>query len=232
MRGKFAPRRLPGCPYLGFNEARANCAGNFRTSFGSLCSCSCFNEARANCAGNSSGTRSTIRVGHDASMRPAQIAREIANAYDDFGAIGVASMRPAQIAREIPVSLKSNRRRPCASMRPAQIAREINCTRKTTWNSGLASMRPAQIAREIPGDPMTGTCPECGFNEARANCAGNSGSPPPRRRRRRSFNEARANCAGNCGCRLRTVRRHSASMRPAQIAREITHRHWLGDREK
>ena len=57
-------------------------------------------------------------------------------------------------------------------------------------------MRPAQIAREInraqKGSAFTG-----GFNEARANCAGNSTGCQPRGEMTTGFNEARANCAGN-----------------------------------
>ena len=38
---------------------------------------------------------------------------------------------------------------------------------------------------------------------------------------RSSFNEARANCAGNCMGGCTTTLQPGASMRPAQIAREI-----------
>ena len=37
---------------LPFNEARANCAGNFKSIADARAADSAFNEARANCAGN------------------------------------------------------------------------------------------------------------------------------------------------------------------------------------
>ena len=58
-------------------------------------------------------------------------------------------------------------------------------------------MRPAQIAREIALDGHTKRAAEIDFNEARANCAGNSPKGLALRRPCQDFNEARANCAGN-----------------------------------
>ena len=84
-----------------------------------------------------------------------------------------------------------------ASMRPAQIAREINRLSGRRGNSHAASMRPAQIAREIRRCAWTPIRPAQGFNEARANCAGNSGATRKCTAPDACFNEARANCAGN-----------------------------------
>ena len=109
-----------------------------------------------------------------ASMRPAQIAREIAppapfrppdggrfnearaNCAGNCGGAGrrrvgrgAASMRPAQIAREILGGVLHLQRALPASMRPAQIAREIFGTISQETRHQQASMRPAQIAREI-----------------------------------------------------------------------------------
>ena len=61
---------------------------------------SSFNEARANCAGNY-GTQYADCARKQASMRPAQIAREIYLHELREDLTGSASMRPAQIAREI-----------------------------------------------------------------------------------------------------------------------------------
>ena len=106
-------------------------------------------------------------------------------------------MRPAQIARELRGLDDERHRRQGASMRPAQIAREIHAGGERGSHVGVASMRPAQIAREI-----------CSARLRTAQC-------------RYGFNEARANCAGNFH-RLPSGRRApGASMRPAQIAREI-----------
>ena len=60
-------------------------------------------------------------------------------------------------------------------------------------------MRPAQIAREIGLFTRINILSPSGFNEARANCAGNWYSTAIYRRRQARFNEARANCAGNSG---------------------------------
>ena len=82
-------------------------------------------------------------------------------------------------------------------------------------------MRPAQIAREIADDLALEARADLCFNEARANCAGNWPSSALAGGGLPGFNEARANCAGN----LRRQSGHGldadASMRPAQIAREI-----------
>ena len=59
------------------------------------------------------------------------------------------------------------------------------------------------------------------FNEARANCAGNSCSDSHPTAPACGFNEARANCAGNCAHLAVHMGFEAASMRPAQIAREI-----------
>ena len=83
-------------------------------------------------------------------------------------------------------------------MRPAQIAREIIRRLPAADRAGRASMRPAQIAREILRAIVLCATRPAGFNEARANCAGNSLSHD----------------AVSC-------RSSEASMRPAQIAREI-----------
>ena len=61
-----------------FNEARANCAGNYLDRDGAAGDADNFNEARANCAGNSNLSRAHTRI-QSPSMRPAQIAREIAH---------------------------------------------------------------------------------------------------------------------------------------------------------
>ena len=180
-------------------------------------------------------------------MRPAQIAREIVLdglAGDVDGLL--ASMRPAQIAREIrgpgggappPGPCFNEARANCAgnsdhlqqvllargaSMRPAQIAREIGSHRPANSGGDCASMRPAQIAREITRAPALGTPLHWRFNEARANCAGNYGSIVVIGPKDISFNEARANCAGNSDPTGRLRRPANASMRPAQIAREIS----------
>ena len=60
-----------------------------------------------------------------------------------------ASMRPAQIAREIREWFAQRYNDLMASMRPAQIAREINSLHCKGMAIDIASMRPAQIAREI-----------------------------------------------------------------------------------
>ena len=62
----------------------------------------------------------------------------------------------------------------------------------------IASMRPAQIAREIATAKLVADETSRSFNEARANCAGNSWGSVYVREIRPGFNEARANCAGNC----------------------------------
>ena len=64
-------------------------------------------------------------------------------------------MRPAQIAREIadPADVLW-RHYPDASMRPAQIAREIVQVAGALAEAVRASMRPAQIAREIVDDAL------------------------------------------------------------------------------
>ena len=106
-------------------------------------------------------------------------------------------MRPAQIAREIHALGQRVDLGRHASMRPAQIAREIHNVRVRYPQNHKASMRPAQIAREIRAKVVIGG------------------------RKHQGFNEARANCAGNCHPARRHLRRAGASMRPAQIAREI-----------
>ena len=95
-------------PY--FNEARANCAGNWRMGQERIC------------------TRRT-------SMRPAQIAREIGAEAEEAAAEAATSMRPAQIAREIGPAAVAVDGDGVTSMRPAQIAREIPpglCSRSST----------------------------------------------------------------------------------------------------
>ena len=82
-------------------------------------------------------------------------------------------------------------------------------------------MRPAQIAREIW---LRNFCTDLSclrFNEARANCAGNFNHERNADIRKHRFNEARANCAGNYTGDQHTSWPIGASMRPAQIAREI-----------
>ena len=76
---KFAHRRAHHFRHDdSFNEARANCAGNYGWGDADFRGRPPFNEARANCAGNSAGAP-RIAVGRGwPSMRPAQIAREIA----------------------------------------------------------------------------------------------------------------------------------------------------------
>ncbi len=199
MRGKLttrSPRRsLPPC----FNEARANCAGNFFFKSPPPSLMACFNEARANCAGNflEHGVRLPTYV---ASMRPAQIAREITRTAYSWMRLRNASMRPAQIAREIDYGAgKPDVRDGCFNEARA------NCA--GNWADpfalGLrlpASMRPAQIAREIPPSHHVRQLPAHRFNEARANCAGNSRRVNPLRYYTTGFNEARANCAGNYRC--------------------------------
>ena len=75
------------------------------------------------------------------------------------------------------------------------------------------------------------TAKAAGFNEARANCAGNFQAENMGQLETASFNEARANCAGNCIKQVALNTRQLASMRPAQIAREIqmaaTHTGWF-----
>ena len=61
----------------GFNEARAFCAGNCCRHGSSASTPPGFNEARAFCAGNSL-PQLFIDLIHEASMRPARFAREIA----------------------------------------------------------------------------------------------------------------------------------------------------------
>ena len=167
-------------------------------------------------------TSSTWSIGTRASMRPAQIAREIQGAQQGMDAGSVASMRPAQIAREIGVGFWGDGGRGSASMRPAQIAREIVSGADAAVRSAPASMRPAQIAREIHAAGCGALWSRRCFNEARANCAGNSFAPGTCGPGPGCFNEARANCAGN-SLHVLHVRRENqrASMRPAQIAREI-----------
>ena len=199
MRGKLS--RACGGPITSvfcFNEARANCAGNWRTTRRDTRRGRCFNEARANCAGNlhvvSEPSRSCV-----ASMRPAQIAREIPKMEAAGIQQDMASMRPAQIAREIGGGDARARPDRFASMRPAQIAREIyHAPHPRAWICDQASMRPAQIAREIEQvkqphrqHPVASMRP--------AQIAREILSPPAlRRRKTNGFNEARANCAGNC----------------------------------
>ena len=106
-------------------------------------------------------------------------------------------MRPAQIAREIQTHIRGRLVELHASMRPAQIAREIRLKLPVAELLRLASMRPAQIAREIsPSTVLRTRSPTC-FNEARANCAGNSAAAGVSNQKVTRFNEARANCAGN-----------------------------------
>ena len=83
-----------------------------------------FNEARANCAGNLGKFYDLVEA-EIASMRPAQIAREILDFFNKEFPASMASMRPAQIAREIEQLETAIKQTTKASMRPAQIAREI-----------------------------------------------------------------------------------------------------------
>ena len=149
MRGKLTTTAQGHQTQPRFNEARANCAGNSAHDCGHTTPRPSFNEARANCAGN-------------LLQHVLPVPRER------------ASMRPAQIAREILKDLASAWNLPHASMRPAQIAREINRHQHHQPQRHPASMRPAQIAREIAFGSERGRFPLSGFNEARANCAGNS----------------------------------------------------------
>ena len=180
-----------------------------------------FNEARANCAGNCGIEPSTI-LHFLASMRPAQIAREIEPAHPLLDPVLTASMRPAQIAREIHDGAPRRSRAGAASMRPAQIAREIvHPDGRTYGPTGRFNEARANCAGNFPPAHMDGRA-TAGFNEARANCAGNSARPAASATCRPRFNEARANCAGNSHQREYPYRSVlTASMRPAQIAREI-----------
>ena len=143
------------------------------------------------------GQRIFLRPFGCASMRPAQIAREIVVQHGNGSRHGKASMRPAQIAREIDQRPEHAAQVRQASMRPAQIAREIRPFRQCFAVHSGASMRPAQIAREIDGraalvvevDPASMRPAQIAREIARENDSLLS--------RLGRFNEARANCAGN-----------------------------------
>ena len=130
-------------------------------------------------------------------------------------------MRPAQIAREILARHIGRVFYAKTSMRPAQIAREIRWAKNEARKHGQTSMRPAQIAREIPPAQANAPGAPTYFNEARANCAGNSEAGGAAPNSGDHFNEARANCAGNSRHPPPLRRARDTSMRPAQIAREI-----------
>ena len=94
-------RTAPNGPATRFNEARAFCAGNHDKRDRARARAVSFNEARAFCAGNRQTSYSHLR-NRDASMRPALSAREIVRRRAVLAlALRQASMRPALSAREI-----------------------------------------------------------------------------------------------------------------------------------